>query len=784
MRRTFDHLRIEWRDAWRRVRHYPLAATVAIVSLGAGIGAGAATLLVRDAVFRNPPPLYQQPGQLMRVLVHTPDGRRHAVPGALAQVWMEDRPPALGLGAATPTRGGDARAGERIFPAPLQRVTPGLFPLLGVDALVGRTFDRRGSPADAQAAVLAHRVWLEIFGGRADAIGQTVVIDGEPCTVIGVMPPRFWVDSTGTGVWRLLDPRTLASSDGVEVLARRAPAVTEAAAASQLARTLAAATPRLPESMRDARVTPASVAGTPLGRQVAPYVVWLLGAAVGFTLLIACTNVAVLMLAQWTLREQEVAIRASLGASRASLVRALLSEAMLLAVAGGALGVATTFALRGLLVARLGGTAPFDLSLDRALLWQTPAIVLGAGLLAGLAPALYETRRLALSPRAAAHAHERVRQRFRHALVVFEIAVTGALLVVTGALVSAWQRTLAYDPGFDPRRVIAARVSGEAGLPFETLLERARRMPGVRNAALSNSVPMAASGPDAIIGVDVAGTLTITAERAIVSPDYLALVGLPVRRGRALPHQDGSASARVALVNDIVAQRLWPAGGEIGRQIYVDGVAHEVVGRVAARAETALGRPRATLYVPLAQMTPAPTHLEVVVLSAGDASRIAAPLRAALASAPGTRVLRLATLRDVQRVAGEEILATVFPLLPLIATAVLLAATGIYGVLAFAMSRRARELAVRLALGASRRDIVSLVAAQGLRLVGAGAVCGIGATWLLTRAAQGAGGVFDRPGWATFGAAGILLAVIGIAATWLPARRAMRLDPAAVLRQS
>jgi putative ABC transport system permease protein len=331
---------------------------------------------------------------------------------------------------------------------------------------------------------------------------------------------------------------------------------------------------------------------------------------------------------------------------------------------------------------------------------------------------------------------------------------------------------------------VTVSLRHDQGVPVDALLERARRLPGVTHVAMANAVPLASSGPETIVAVDAAGSRTTRAERAIVTPDYFTMFGVALRRGRALDARDGASAARVALVNDLVASRLWPRGDDLGAQVWIDGVAHEIVGRVAARASMALSTPSAAVYLPLAQEATPPGRLELVVRTDGDARRLVAPLREALAGAHGASVLRVLTLRDVQIVAGEEILATAFPMVPLISTAILLAATGIYGVLAFATTRRAREIALRIALGASRRDVAWLVASQAVRLVLIGGLCGLGVTWLLTRLAQGAGGVFDGPGWQAFAAPGALLGAIALLAAWIPARRAVRLDPAVLLRES
>ena len=252
---------------------------------------------------------------------------------------------------------------------------------------------------------------------------------------------------------------------------------------------------QLPADQRQVRVITSPMRGTPIGNSVGPFVIILLTGAVLLTLLIACTNVAVLMMAQWTSREHEIAIRASLGGARGRIVRSLLTESTLIAIAGGTLGVALTYALRGLAVRNVPTMALYDMTIDWTMIVQSGLVTIAAGLLTGVAPAFYETRRLHVNPLNAIRGSDRVRQRWRHALVVFEIAVTVALLVSTGAMLASYAKSLTDSPGFDTQPILSARVNDPEGLDPQLLLERLRALPGVASAEVATSVPFLAIGP-------------------------------------------------------------------------------------------------------------------------------------------------------------------------------------------------------------------------------------------------------------------------------------------------
>jgi len=429
-----DALRQDVRGAIRSITRSPMATIVAVLSLGAGIGATTVTLTIRNIIFRNPPPLYHEPGQLSKIQtarIDRPIGSD--VPGALYAAWHD----ALGLpsAAATSARGvRDVRTADRTDTVPVRAATAEFFAVLGVGPEVGRLFGESAAGGDAQA-VLSYRLWQQLFDGRPDVIGREIWVDNRPYTVVGVTPARFWFSEMSSPIWTLLDGQAVAAQDALQVVVRRPRGMTHEMLAARLQNGLTDYASRLAGAERQRHLKVSGIQGTPMGDQMTFILPYMLGTAVLLTLLIACANVAILMIAQWTAREHEIAIRASLGASRGRIVRALLTESVLVAMAGGALGVCATLALQGILIHRTGGGMFFDFSIDPAVFVQSAIVTLATGIIVGVAPALTETRRLHANPLSAIAGSDRVQQRWRHALVVLEITVTVALLVETGAMV-------------------------------------------------------------------------------------------------------------------------------------------------------------------------------------------------------------------------------------------------------------------------------------------------------------------------------------------------------------
>jgi putative ABC transport system permease protein len=782
-----DHLRQDARCAIRSLRRYPIAAAVAIVSLAGGIGATTVTLMIRDVIFRKPPPLYSDPRAVSRVQVGTPDRPimpiGSYVPAPLYRAWSDT---IGGLAAARPLRGThEVRAGDRTDSVPVREVTPDLFDVLGVKPALGETLgasDRAGT----EPAVLSYRLWQQLFDGRADAIGANIWIERRPFTVVGVLPERFWFSEMNSPIWTRLDLRPVAADDGLEVVTRRPAGVTPSMLEARLTVALAEYARTLPAAQRQLRLKISGIEGTPLGNQLSIALPYVLGTSVLLTLLIACANVAILMIAQWTVREHEIAIRASIGASRGRIVRALLTESVLIAIAGGALGVLATYALRAFMLQGDLDVRFFDLSIDYWILAQTAALALATGIVSGVAPALYETRRLHANPLRAVAGSDRVRQRWRNALVILEICVTVALLVVTAAMIDGYQRTRSAEMGFNPHPLMVAYVENPDGVPIGATLDALAGTRGVAAVAAATVAPYAGTPRQIRVATDASGSNAVPADRGVVTTAFFATLGVPLRAGRVFTAQDAEAT-HAAVVNETLARRLFKGQNAIGARVWIGETAHDIVGVVADYANNPLqlrgSDPK--VFLPLLDASRAIKGLFFLVRADGDPAALVQPVRRqARDAAAGSTAPRAYTFDQIVAVMGQEMLVGTAPLLPLISIAALLTTAGIYGVLAFAIARRSRELAVRVAIGATSADIVRLVTMQSAKIVGVGGAAGLAATFALgqlVRASGGAGSVFDPPGH-VFVAPALMLIVIAAIATWVPSRRATRIDPSVLLR--
>lgn len=777
----FDNWLKDVRTSVRSLARYPVAALVAVLSLGAGIGATTMSLAIRQVVFRNPPPLYREPAQLSRIQYVRPTQPLrpigNGIPGPLFANWRTT----LGTNvaaAASASRPADVRSTDRTLSLPVRAVTGELFSVVGVAPTLG------GGLSGPNSAVLSYRAWQTLFDGRSDAVGATIWIDDRPFTVSGVMPARFWFSEMNSPVWTLLDPA--ATADALDVVIRRPNGASPASLAARLQPGLIDYERRQPVAQREARIAISSMNGTPMARQMSVVLPYLLETAVLLTLLITCANVSILIIAQWTTREQEIAIRASLGASRGRLIRELLAESMLLAACGGVIGVAATFALRTLVRHRVAIDSFFDLSIGVMPFVQVAVLTILVGIGCGLAPALYETSRLLGNPLVAIGAPEHVRQRWRHALVVVEIAVTTALTVTTGAMLDSYERAHRADLGFDVGKLMSVRIENGAGVTTATLLAALRALPGVTAVAASTTIPYTLVAPVKPVAKNATGANAIPAEAGAVTSDFFRTLGVPVRAGRGFDATD-SAGSRTAIVNETLAQQVLGSGNPVGQTVWIGDSAYEIVGVVADYADHPFESRdyKAKAFIPLDVNTRDRNRLPFVVRAAGDpAGLVQAVRRASREAAPGNTVAGAFTFPEIVSIMGEEILVGTAPLVPLIVIGLLLTAAGLYGVLSFAIVRRSRELAVRIAVGAARKDVVRLVAVQSTKLVSIGAAIGIVIMFGLNgivRAEVGTGSPWDAP-WLAFAAPVVLIAAVALLATYVPAKRALQTNAAELLR--
>lgn len=795
-----DTLWQDLRHAARLLRRSPGFTVAAVVTLALGMGANTAMFSVVHAVMLRPLP-YTEPERLVRIRGGSslPD----------VQDWVAQARSFDGFGAYRShfldLTGG--AAAERVDGA---LVTGDLFRILGARAERGRLLeahdDRPGGP---KRIALSHGFWQRRLGGDPGVVGRTVRFSTGEYEVVGVMPAGFRLPEVEAEAWAPLVPESPeeAAARGAHSLmavGRLRPGTSLPAAQEDMDAIAARLSAAYPEENKDRRFV-LNPLHQFLVRDVRGALVLLLG-AVAFVLLIAATNVANLLLARAAARQKEIAIRASLGASRARLVRQLLAESVLLAALGGAVGLLVAKWLTDLVVrASPPGVPGIDLvRLDPRVLAFTAAVSLVTGLVFGLVPALHGSR-VSLVPSLKEGGRATgapARPRLRSALVVSQVALALVLLVGAGLLLRSLQRLQSVDPGFDPARLVTFNLtppmSRYGDIPkrtrlFEDVLTRVAALPGVTAVGATSELPFGMGSVFHNFVIDGRPPLDPGSEPEIysrsVSPSYLRTLGLPVLRGRALSEDDRAESPRVAVINEAAARRHFAGEDPIGRRIAWARAPERlwitVVGLVGdVRAQELAEDEVPALYTPMAQeLREWKTWMNVAVRTAEAPESLAAAVRREVAGVdadiPVTRV----------RAMDDLITASVAPrrfnlllLGGLAALALVLAAVGLHGVISYTVAQRTQEMGVRVALGAAPRDVVRLVLGQGLALTLGGVAMGAAAALGLTRFVSNMLFGVRATDPATFMGVALLLVAVAALACYRPARQAARVDPLVALR--
>ena len=797
------------RYALRMMSKHPGFTAIAVLTLAAGIGATTAMFSVINAVLLRPLP-YPAAEQLVLLWESEPGASFMMVSYPDSLDWRQqnrtfeelaiyNRYGNLTLiGSETPRR----------LPAAL--VSWNLFRTLKVEPTLGRTFREEEDRAGAEpVAVISHGLWQQVFGGDRSVVGRIVSLDGEGHTILGVMPATFAFPS-GISVWVPLGQHVnegmmnRGNHPGLLGVGRMRSGITLEEARADLA-TVAA---RLGEEYPDTNRSVSAVV-TPLRevmvRRIRP-TLRVLFVAVGFVLLIACGNVANLLLARAAGRRREMAIRAALGAGRVRLFRQVLTESLVLALTGG---------ITGLLLAAWGveflGTTFHTLvprgagiGIDLPVLAFSLLASMGTAFLFGVLPALRACRSapgvgLINGGRGGAGAP---RGRLRSAVVVAEVALSLVLLVGAGLMMKSFVQVLSISPGFEPRGLLTMQVSlAEARYPDDAsiadfhgrLSERLAAAPGVSAVAVVNALPFGSGGWQAGITIegmpDPAPNDNPMADAAAITPDYFRALGVDLLRGRGFDERDNSNALRVVVVSESFASRFWPDQDPLGKRLKFGSYDSEhpwttVVGVVADVRNVSLEiAPPTQMYFPYRQQPGALRDAEVAVRADRDPAELAATVRAAIAEIDPNQPIygvqpmqqRLSSSTAQRRFA--IILMGVFAVL-----ALLLALAGIYGVMAYLVARRSHEFGVRMALGARPGDLLRLVLGQGFRLSLLGLLVGIGAALALTRVLGSLLFQVSPSDPTTYAAVGTLMLLVGLLASWAPARRAMRVDPIRSLR--
>jgi putative ABC transport system permease protein len=781
----------ETRQGMRTLWATPTFTVPAAIVLALGIGGATAVFSVLDGLLLRPL-AYPDADALVRLWSRNDERRIPflSVTPADFEDWRARASSFRQVGAYERPRVLKLRGGE---PVSVMGVTPGLFPTLGIAPVIGRGFgdaDRAGT-----AAVISHVLWQRHFGGASDALGQSLDIGESSWTVIGVMPARFEVPIAPADVWVPLD--TTASTDArfahtLRVVAR---ATTGKDAAGVVARDLEVVAAQLaverPGENRGWSVTALplfDVVVSPEFRRS----LWIVAGGVLFVLVMASLSAAALQLTRASSRQHELAVRVALGASRGGLVRLLLMESLVLAVLSGLCGL--LLAGWGVeLVQSMGATLPRvdEVSLSGRVFAFAAAATLLSALGAGLLPAWRSTRSLHEMLRSRGEVSQPAPVRTLHTLVVAEVASAVMLVVGAALLVQTVLNLHDRDLGFERRDLLVLDAiwpsTGDHVARTGEALTKLAALPGVSRVAAVSAPPFSGgnSGNNfEIEGQRVAGEALPDADYRVVSPGYFETLGIPLRSGRTFRDGDGGAHGAV-IVSQTAARRFWPAGDAIGRRLKIGASDWLViVGVVGDARYLALADPsdavRPMLYLPHRQMPSTPMTL--LVRSNIAAESLVASLRRVLTSEAGIAVTRIETMNGILRDASVPQRFTMRLVLVFAATAVILAIVGVYGLLAFVIARRTKEIGVRVALGARHWDVVRAVAGRTFLLVGIGVVAGLAASGALSgtlRSTLFGVSSLDPPTYVSVALAFIALAV---SAAVVPTVRALRIDPVRVIR--
>ncbi|TMP90751.1 MAG: ABC transporter permease [Verrucomicrobia bacterium] len=786
----------------------PSFTIVAVLALALGIGANSAIFSVVNTVLLRPLP-YKNPGRLV-------------------MLWEEATHLGFPKNTPSPANFIDWRAQNTVFEAMAamversfnltgvgeperfdgRRVSANLFDLLGVQPQLGRAFRAEEDKPGSRVVILSNGLWQHRFGGDPRVIGQAVSLNGESYTVIGVMPGSFQFPTRRDQLWVPLafDAKEAASRGNhfLEVIARMKPGVTLQQAQAEMS-TIAA---RLAQQYPEENLRVGSVV-TALQEQVVgdikPALLVLLG-AVGFVLLIACANVANLLLARAAARQKEIALRLALGAGRSRLTRQFLTESVLLAVIGGAVGLLLSIAGLRVLKTFIPDTISQAqaISIDAKVLVFTGLVALVTGIIFGLAPAMQVSHldindTLKEGGRDAAGGTRG--NRIRALLVIGEIAVSFVLLMGAGLLINSFMHLRNLHPGFRANDLLTMKIplsevkypDKERRSPFYAeVLRRVQALPGVQSAAVAGNLPLTYDGDSMPIGIE--GRTDPPPDQRpdvilrVVGPGYFSTMGIPLVRGRDFREQDKADSARVVIVSEKTARHFWPGENPIGKRLKPGSTNRnipwiEIIGVVKdVRQNDFVSEPKMQMYMPYQQLNSfAPNAL--VVRTNVEPLSLAGAVRNAIWAVDKDQPV--SNLRSMDEIVSEAVARQRFSMLLLgifAALAMVLAAVGIYGVMSYSIAQRTREIGLRIALGAQKSDVLKMILRQGLRFVAAGLAIGLAASFALTRVMASLLFGISATDPATFVSISLMLIAVALLASYIPAVRAMKIDPMLALR--
>jgi putative ABC transport system permease protein len=803
----------DFRYSLRRLLKSPAFTAVVILTLGLGIGANTAIFSVVNTVLLQPL-AYREPDRLVTINHFYQSEALNNLEAPVSAIGFRDY--------RDKTRSFDAVAVETGWAAnltgtgdpervPASRVSGDYFRVLGVAPQLGRVFGRdEDEQGKNRVVVLSDGFWKRIYGGDRSAVGKTMQLNGNSYVILGIMPAGFRAFFNGSAdIWTplALDPKQFTSdnytNEWLNLTARLKPGVSAKQADAEMHSFADQVRRMYPNAVGQKWTLKVKTLNELATGSIRPALLVLLG-AVGFVLLIACANVANLLLARVTSRQKEVAIRTALGADRWRLVRQLLTESVMLALAGGLLGLGIAYwSVKTLVVMVPSIPRSNDLGIDGFVMAFTLVISVITGLLFGVVPAL-QTSKSSL--------HETLKEGgrtgsadvsgrgLRRALVIGEVALALTLLIGAGLLIKSVAKLQRVTPGFDPDRLLTFDLAlPNAKYPndtvrqqfFESMIERVSHVPGVVSVGGTSTMPFSGSWSTGTFGIEGyqpgPNQPGPWGDIRAVTPDFFRTLRIPLLQGRVFGSQDRRGSQAVVVIDEELVRKYYRGQNPIGKRIIFSAppdTLRTIVGVVGHAVHEALdAKPRIQLYLPYSQLGGIPS-MSVAVRVSGDPLLMARPVRAAIHDVDRDMPLSNVKSMDdlLESSLGQRRLSMIL-LGAFSAIAMLLASIGIYGVLAYSVTQRSRELGIRMALGAARGRVLRLVIGQGMVLAGIGIVLGLGGAFALTRLLTNQLYSITPTDPATFVGVSLLLAAIALVATLVPALRATRVDPVVALRE-
>jgi putative ABC transport system permease protein len=782
------------RFAVRVLGKNPAFLTTAVLSLALGIGATTVVFSAFRAVFLPPLP-FTDPDRLVEISKLTLDGRGGSTTTADVQFWRQFSSSFESIGTFafyhTMTLSG---AGEPVNIV-ARVIEPDLFRTLQARALLGRVFIPHDfENSSPYGLLLTWKIWQSQFNSDTGIVGRQVMLDNSAYTIVGVMPREFHFPSTSTNVMiadrGITDPRTTARG----VVARLKHGVSLQAAQSELERLRPALAQQYPEAQRNFQFRLDLLGQRDTQRYRTAFLILLV--AVGLLALTACLNVANLMVSRSVAREREFAIRSALGAARMRLIRQVFVESLTLAAVGGALGIIFAWMGNRLLVAMLPAHYQVvrlsETCIDTHILWFVLALTTATAVIFGTGPALILSR-FSLREMGSTMTRSVGRTRWRGALVAAEVALSLILLIGAGLLMRSFVTLAGVDPGFRPDHVLTAMIPVSNQLSkdkpnlirrLSDIVSRVETLPEVTAAGISTAIPMGPVNVSLLIQIPGHGSGEIGAQYRAVSPDYFKALGVPLRLGRLFTAHDGSGAA-VVIVNEAFARKYWPGQNPLGQKL---GARSEmtIIGVVGDQHQRTLDKPaEPEFYGPYQGYLGPALGTMLIVRTQQDPVRMAASLRETIHRAyPDQPISELMTMEErvSESMAEPRLYTSLLGIFAAVALA--LTAIGVYGVMAYSVGQRVREIGIRMALGAQRANVLRAVMLSALTLVAGGAAAGLAGAWIVSRYIESMLYGVPARDLVTFVAAPLVLLCVGAIACFFPAKRAASIDPNHALREA